>query len=80
MKKLGLFTGIGFVFAMLGASIAGATVTVPTIPVSSYGDALLSGLGTAVTAVFPYAAAVTVFAIGVGIVKRWLGHRKATRV
>lgn len=80
LKRLGLFTGIGGALALLGASLASASVTVPTIPVASYGDALLSGLGTAVTAVFPYAAGVTVFAIGVGIVKRWLGHRKATRV
>lgn len=80
MKKLALFSGIGAMFALLGASMASATVTVPAIPVSTYGDALLSGLGTVVTAVFPYAAGITVFAIGVGIVKRWLGHRRATRV
>jgi hypothetical protein len=30
--------------------------------------------------VFPYAAAITAFAIGVGLVRRWLGARKATKV
>jgi hypothetical protein len=30
--------------------------------------------------VLPYAAAITAFAIGVGMLKRWLGHRKATRI
>lgn len=54
--------------------------TVPAIPVSDYGDSLLSSLATAIGAIFPYAAAITAFAIGVGMVKRWLGHRKATRV
>ena len=54
--------------------------TVPAVPVDSYGDALLSSLATAIGAIFPYAAAITAFAIAVGMVKRWLGHRKATRV
>jgi hypothetical protein len=54
--------------------------TVPTLDVGSYGDQLLSSLGTAISSIFPYAAAITAFAIGVGMVKRWLGHRKATKV
>jgi len=55
-------------------------VTVPDIPVSTYGNALLSGLAAAVTDVLPYAAAITAFAIGVGLIRRWLGAKKATRV
>lgn len=55
-------------------------VTVPDVPVSDYGDSLLSGLVQALTSILPYAAAITAFAIGVGMLKRWLGHRKATRV
>jgi len=55
-------------------------VTVPAIPVSTYGSALLSGLADAVTDVLPYAAAITAFAIGVGMIRRWLGAKKATRV
>jgi hypothetical protein len=55
-------------------------VSVPAVPVSTYGDSLLSSLATAIGQIFPYAAAITAFAIGVGMVKRWLGHRKATRV
>lgn len=55
-------------------------VSVPAVPVSAYGDSLLSGLVAALTAILPYAAAITAFAIGVGMIKRWLGHRKATRV
>jgi len=59
---------------------AALAVTIPAVPVDDYGDALLAGLVQALTAIFPYAAAITAFAIGVGMVKRWLGHRKATRV
>jgi hypothetical protein len=55
-------------------------VTVPAIPVAAYGSALLTGLADAVTDVLPYAAAITAFAIGVGLIKRWLGSKKATNV
>lgn len=79
MSKLGVF-GVVTSLALLVVGTAGATITVPTIPVNDYGDALLSGLASAVAQVFPYAAAITAFAIGVGLVRRWLGHRKATRV
>jgi hypothetical protein len=66
--------------ALVVVSVAGATATVPAIPVAAYGDTLLTSLATSITAILPYAAAVTAFAIGVGMLKRWLGHRKATRV
>jgi hypothetical protein len=66
--------------AVIVVGSAGAVIVQPTIPVSSYGDSLLSGLGTAVASVFPYAAAITAFAIGVGLVRRWLGSKKATKV
>jgi hypothetical protein len=66
--------------ALVAVSVASASVVVPAVPVAAYGDSLLTGLGTAVTAVLPYAAGITVFAIGVGMIKRWLGHRKATKV
>jgi hypothetical protein len=52
----------------------------PAVPVGAYGDSLLTALGSAVADVFPYAAAITAFAIGVGLVRRWLGARKATKV
>jgi hypothetical protein len=55
-------------------------VTTPAIPVSAYGSSLLDGLVSALTSILPYAAAITAFAIGVGMIKRWLGHRKATKV
>jgi hypothetical protein len=74
----------------LGAAALGALLivpaalavppTIPAVPVAGYGDTLLSSLGTAVGDVFPYAAAITAFAIGVGLVRRWLGARKATKV
>lgn len=67
-------------FALSAVPAFATAPTVPTIPVSSYGDSLLTGLSSAVTQIFPYAAAITAFAIGVGMVKRWLGARKATRV
>jgi len=79
MKRLSLLLLVVSVSALALASSALA-VTVPAIPVDDYGDALLSGLATAVSAVLPYAAAVTAFAIGVGMIRRWLGARKATKV
>ena len=67
--------------ALLAAGVASASgPVVPAIPVSSYGDSLLSSLATNIGTILPYAAAVTAFAIGVGMLKRWLGHRKATHV
>jgi hypothetical protein len=81
MKKLLYTTGATLAVAMVAVTSALAVPpTVPAVPVSDYGDGLLSGLATAIGQVFPYAAAITAFAIGVGMVKRWLGHRKATRV
>jgi hypothetical protein len=65
---------------LVGTAGAATPITVPTVPVSDYGDALLTGLASAVSNVFPYAAAITAFAIGVGLVRRWLGAKKATRV
>jgi len=81
MTRGKVFIALGAV-ALLAAVFVGdaLAVTVPAIPVSTYGDSLLSGLVSALTAILPYAAAITAFAIGVGMLKRWLGHRKATRV
>jgi len=79
LKRLYLAAVVGVVSALVMAGSALA-VTVPTVPVSDYGDSILSGLVTQLTAIFPYAAAITVFAIGVGMVRRWLGHRKATKI
>jgi len=80
VKRFTLSLAATALAALTVVAVAGATVTVPAVPVDDYGDALLSGLGTQLTAIFPYAAGVTVFAIGVGMVRRWLGHRKATKV
>jgi hypothetical protein len=74
-----LVMGAVVALAVFVASVFG-TVTVPTVDVASYGDSLLSAVGTQITAILPYAAAITAFAIGVGMLKRWLGHRKATRI
>lgn len=78
-SKLFLFAALA-AMALVVVGTAGATVTVPAVPVSTYGDGLLSALGTQITAIVPYAAGITAFAIGVGMLKRWLGHKKATRV
>lgn len=76
-------------FALMVVAVTGSAlllvsnalaVTVPDIPVSAYGNSLLTGLANAVTDVLPYAAAITAFAIGVGLIRRWLGAKKATRV
>lgn len=80
-KRLVLGVAVVGVLALMVAGVAGATTpTVPAIPVDQYGGSLLSSLATAIGQVLPYAAAITAFAIGVGMLKRWLGHRKATRV
>jgi len=79
MRRFTLSLGIVSLVALAVVSVAGA-VTVPTVPVSDYGDSLLASLVTQIGAILPYAAAITAFAIGVGMLKRWLGHRKATRV
>lgn len=79
MKRFALMLAAVSAFAtvLVGQALA---VTVPSVPVSAYGDSLLTSLSDAIGNIFPYAAAITAFAIGVGMVKRWLGHRKATSV
>ena len=79
LRAFVIMVAVAAVVALVFAFPAMA-VTVPTIPVAAYGGSLLSSLATAIGTIFPYAAAITAFAIGVGMVKRWLGHRKATRV
>jgi len=79
MKRFALMIAAISATAMLLVGDALA-VSVPAVPVSTYGDSLLDGLVAALTAILPYAAAITAFAIGVGMIKRWLGHRKATKV
>lgn len=79
MKRLSLMLATATVFALTVVSSALA-VTVPSVPVSAYGSSLLTELADAIGQIFPYAAAITAFAIGVGMVRRWLGHRKATQV
>ena len=80
MKRLFLSVGVLATTALVLASSALAQPTVPAVPVDDYGDALLTSLASAIGTIFPYAAAITAFAIGVGMVRRWLGHRKATSV
>lgn len=79
MKRLSLFLAVGATLALFVVPAAFA-VTVPAVPVSAYGSSLLSELADAITAILPYAAGITAFAIGVGMLRRWLGHRKATQV
>lgn len=79
MKRFSLMLAATALFALFVVSSAFA-VTVPNVPVSDYGGSLLTELASAIADIFPYAAAITAFAIGVGMVRRWLGHRKATQV
>jgi len=79
LKTFGLTLVVTALGALVFSSLALA-VTVPAVPVDEYGDSLLTSLAAAIADIFPYAAAITAFAIAVGMVKRWLGHRKATRV
>lgn len=73
-------SAVGVLSAVFVGSAGATAPVVPGIPVSAYGDSLLSSVATAIGQVLPYAAAITAFAIGVGMLKRWLGHRKATHV
>jgi hypothetical protein len=66
--------------ALAVSGVAMATPTVPTVDPSGYGDTLLANVGTQLSAVLPYAAAFTAFAIGVGFIKGWIGRKKATQV
>jgi hypothetical protein len=79
MRRLTYLTAAVSALALVAVTSAMA-VTVPNVPVSAYGDSLLSSVAQQITVILPYAAAITAFAIGVGMLKRWLGHRKATRV
>lgn len=81
LKRLGLsLVGVSAI-AVVGVTSAFAVgPTVPTVDPSAYGDTLLSNIGTQLSAVLPYAAAFTAFAIGVGFIKGWIGRRKATQV
>jgi hypothetical protein len=79
MKRLTLMFAAVAALALMVAMPAFA-VTVPAVPVSEYGQSLLTQLASSIAAVLPYAAGITAFAIGVGMLRRWLGHRKATSV
>lgn len=79
LARFGLLSVVSALAVGVFASSAMAQ-TVPDIPVDEYGSSLLTGLANAVTDVLPWAAAITAFAIGVGMIRRWLGARKATRV
>lgn len=79
LKRFGLTLAVVALSVAVFATSAFA-VTVPDVPVDAYGNTLLSGLASAIADVLPYAAAITAFAIGVGMIRRWLGSRKATRV
>ena len=79
MKRLSLFVTAIALVALFVVPAAFA-VTVPSVPVSEYGGTLLTELADAIGQILPYAAAITAFAIGVGMLRRWLGHRKATSV
>ena len=78
-KKLGISLALVSAVAVVGVTSAFATTpTIPTVDPSAYGDTILSNVGAQLTAVLPYGAAFTVFAIGVGFIKGWIGRRKAT--
>jgi len=79
-KKILVIAAIAALGAVFVGDALAVPPTIPAVPVADYGDTLLTSLGTAVSNVFPYAAAITAFAIGVGLVRRWLGAKKATRV
>jgi hypothetical protein len=80
VRKFMLSITVGVLTSLIVVASALAVPVLPAVPVAAYGDSILSGLATAIGDVLPYAATVTAFAIGVGMIRRWLGHRKATSV
>jgi hypothetical protein len=52
----------------------------PSIPVSSYADNLLTWILNAAASIWIYAAAISAFVIGVGLMQRWIGRRNARNV
>jgi len=78
-RKMLLALGFAALTALMVAGVAGATVTVPTVDPSAYGDTILSNLSAQLSAVLPYAAAFTAFGIGVSFIKGWIGRKKATQ-
>jgi hypothetical protein len=52
---------------------------IPDVPFGSYFDSVAVFLVAQLGLIFPLAAALTAFLIGVVMVKRWLGRRKATQ-
>lgn len=79
-KRLALVLGLAALAALMVVGVAGASVTVPTVDPSAYGDTILSNLQSQLGAVLPYAAAFTAFGIGVAFIKGWIGRTKAKQV
>jgi len=81
MRRIAVVFGslLALSLALVGNALA---VTVPSLTpaVQDYGDTILDNLVGVLSAVFPYAAAFTVLAIGVGVMRRWIGKRKATNI
>jgi hypothetical protein len=55
-----------------------AAPVLPAFPFEGYANGLLGDVATVIGTVLPYAATVTAFAIGVAMIRRWIGHRSAT--
>jgi hypothetical protein len=53
---------------------------IPSIPIGEYADSLLSGISESFSTILPYAAAVTAFLIGILLIRKWIGRRKATEI
>lgn len=78
-RALVFLTVTGGALLTAGAAMASGP-TVPTVDPSAYGDTILNNVGSQLTAVLPYAAAFTAFAVGVMFIKGWIGRRKATQI
>jgi hypothetical protein len=50
----------------------------PTLPINSYGDTLLTAITNVLGQVWPYAAVFTGVGLAVIAVKSWIGRRNAT--
>lgn len=84
LKAKGLLFLAVVVVAMVAVQGAFAAATFPTSSITTavggYGDGLIAALVSAFTVVWPYAAVITGIAIVAGMLKRWAGHRSATKV
>jgi type IV secretory pathway VirB2 component (pilin) len=82
MRKFYAMMVVGAVSALAFSTSAFAAVslTPPTLNVDGYAEGIFSGLTANLADILTVAGIVTGVAVGFGMLKRYIGHRKATRI